>query len=113
MKRASLLALILSLALISLACPKRTNISRIEADPAKYLDKEVAIAGTVTNSFGIPLIGGVYKVDDGTGQMWVATERSTPSKGARIGVKGRIQQGLTVAGKNYGLGMVETDRRIK
>jgi hypothetical protein len=77
------------------------------------MDKDVAIAGRVTNSFGIPLVGGVYKLDDGTGSMWIVTNRGVPSKNSQVGVKGRIQEGLSFGGKNYGLGMIEEDRRVK
>ena len=32
------------------ACPKRVSIADIEANPSRYSDKEVAIAGTVRDS---------------------------------------------------------------
>jgi hypothetical protein len=108
-----LFSLVLTLAFIATGCPSRTDISKIEGNPSKYLNKDVAIAGRVTNSFGIALIGGIYKVDDGTGSMWVATSRGVPSKGAQVGVKGRIQEGVSYGGKNYGLGMIEDERRVK
>lgn len=116
--RAILLGLFLTVGLFVSACPQRTSISTIESNPSKYYDKDVAIAGTVENSYGlsIPILsqqGGIYKIDDGTGSIWVVTKRSVPSKGAKIGVKGRIQNGLNYNGKNYGLGMIEDDRRFK
>ncbi len=116
--KAGLLGLILAIGLFAAACPQRTSIANIESNPSRYYDKEVAVAGTVGNSYGlsIPIIGrggGIYKVDDGTGSIWVVTQKSVPSKGAKIGVKGRIQNGLNYNGKNYGLGMVEEDRRFK
>ncbi len=110
--------LILCVGLLALACPERKSIGTIEANPSKYYDKEVGIAGTVRDSYGvnIPLTqirGGVYKVDDGTGSIWVVTQNSVPAKGTKIGVKGRIQNGVNYNGKNYGLGMIEDDRRFK
>ena len=113
-----LLALILMLALFAAACPERTSISTIESNPSKYYGKSVGVAGTVETAYGIsiPLLGqrgGIYKVDDGTGSIWVVTQKSVPSKGAKVGVKGRIENGINYNGKNYGLGMVEEDRRIK
>lgn len=110
--RAALLGAILGLVLFAAACEK-TTIGRIEANPSRYLDRDVGIVGRVTNSYGVPFVGGVYKVDDGTGEIWVVSQRSVPSKGSRIGVKGRVQNGLTFAGRNYGLGMIEDDRRTK
>ena len=100
------------------ACPKRVSIADIEANPSRYSDKEVAIAGTVRDSYGVTIPGtsvrgGAYKIDDGTGSIWVVTRESVPAKGARIGVKGRVGSGVSWNGKNYGLGMYEEDRRIE
>ena len=108
----------LGIAFLATACPQRTDISRIESDPSRFANKEVAVAGTVQNSYGgsIPFIkngsGGVYKIDDGTGSIWVLTQKSVPSKGAQLGVKGKIQNGMTIGGKNYGLVLVEEDRKF-
>ncbi len=113
-----LLSLVLLTGMFLTACPKRVSIADIEANPGKYYDKDVAVAGTVQNSYGvsIPIIsngsGGIYKVDDGTGSIWVMTRRSVPSKGARLGVKGKIQNGVNYNGKNYGLVLMEDDRKF-
>ena len=116
--KAILLCLVLTVGLLAAACPKRTSIADIEANPSKFYDKDVAVAGTVQTSFGgsIPILnqsGGIYKVDDGTGSIWVLTKRSVPSKGAQLGVKGKIQNGINYNGKNYGLVLVEDDRKFK
>ncbi len=110
--RTSILSLILGFVLLAAACEK-TTISKIESNPSRYMDKEVGVIGTVTNSFGAPFVGGIYKVDDGTGSMWVVSQRGVPTKGARVGVKGRVQNGVTFSGRNYGLGMIESDRRVR
>ena len=112
-----LLGLVLTIGLLAAACPKRIAIADIQANPAKYRSKEVAIAGTVKESYGISIPGtnyrgGIYKIDDGTGSMWVVTENSVPTKGSKLGVKGTIQDGVNYNGKNYGLGMREQDRRF-
>ena len=113
------LSLVLLTGLFLTACPKRVSISDIERNPSRYYDKDVAVAGTVQNSYGIsiPIIsngsGGIYKVDDGTGSIWVLTQKSVPSKGAQLGIKGKIQNGVNYNGKNYGLVLVEDDRRFR
>src|SRR5688500_3869569 len=112
MKTASktiLLSMILIVGLLTAACPSRTSIQNIERNPSKYYGKDVAVAGRVTNSYGIALIGGIYKLDDGTGSIWVVTNRSVPSKGTQVGVKGQIQEGVSYGGRNYGLGLIEQD----
>lgn len=118
MTKAFLYGLVLCVGLLTAACPQRESIASIESNTSKFLNKEIGIAGTVRDSYGlnIPLTkirGGIYKVDDGTGSLWVVTQNSVPSKGAKIGVKGRIQNGVNFNGKNYGLGMIEEDRRIR
>ncbi len=117
--KAILLSLVVLVGLFAAACPERISIADIEANPSKYLNKEVAVAGVAQTSYGIsiPIIsngqGGIYKIDDGTGSIWVITQRSVPSKGAQLGVKGKIQNGITYNGKNYGLVLVEDDRKFK
>ncbi|GIU82393.1 MAG: hypothetical protein D6687_11790 [Acidobacteria bacterium] len=117
-KRIPNILLILALSLLSAACPSRTMIGEIEANPSKFDGKKVTIAGTVENSFGVsaPIIkgfrGGAYKVNDGTGEIWVLTNNAVPSKGARVGIKGKIQTGVTINGRNYGLALIEEDRKF-
>jgi hypothetical protein len=110
--------IIAAFALLSAACPERTTIADIERNPGKYNNKNVAIAGVVRDSYGIsvpgtPIRGGAYKVDDGTGTIWIITEDSVPNNGAEIGVQGTIGTGVSWKGKNYGLGMYEKDRRFR
>jgi hypothetical protein len=109
-----LLPVLLAAVLGLTACPKQTNIAKINAEPDRYMNKEVAIVGRVTDSYGVPFVGGAYELDDGTGKIWVITERgSTPTRGARVGVKGRVYTGATYRGRNFGLAMREEDRRVK
>jgi hypothetical protein len=110
--------LILLVGLFAAACPKRTSIGDIEANPGKFQNKEVAVAGVVRTAYGvsIPLVnqsGGIYRVDDGTGSIWVITKRSVPSKDAQLGIKGKIQNGVNYNGRNYGLVLIEDDRKFK
>jgi hypothetical protein len=114
------LLIIIALAgLLTTACPERRSIAEIERDPGRYQDKEVAIAGIVRDSYGFSVPGtniggGAYKIDDGTGSIWVlVTDGSVPAKGAEIGVKGRVGTGVNWRGRNYGLGIYEKDRRYK
>ena len=108
-----LLTLILAVTLLAGACPSRVSIGKILANPSKYAEKDVIIAGRVTNSFGIAMIGGIYKIDDGTGSIWVLTNKGVPSKGAEVGLKGRVQDGVNYGGKSYGLGVVEEERKAR
>lgn len=117
--RLVLLAFLGATVLLAAACPKRVSIADIEADPARYNDKTVAVAGIVKDSYGlsIPVIregGGIYKVDDGTGSIWVMTrERGVPVRDTQIGVKGKVRTGVVYNGRNYGLVIMEDDRKIR
>jgi hypothetical protein len=111
--RAFLLIAALSAIMFLTACPKQESISKIKADPSRYSDKEVGIVGTVTNSYGV-WNKGAYEVDDGTGRLWVISRnKGVPSRGARVGVKGRVYTGFNFDGQTFGLVMEESDRRVK
>lgn len=112
MKKLAIIGILL-VSLLATACPERTSIGKVQSNPQKYYDKDVVVAGNVTNSFGIPLVGGIYKLDDGTGSIWIISKRGVPNKGAQVGVKGRIQDGVSFGGRNYGLGMTEEERKFK
>ena len=116
--KAALLSLALFTALFAAGCPERTSIADIEANPGKYQNKEVVIAGTVQDSYGVsipgtPVRGGAYKIKDCTGSIWIFTEDSVPTRGAEVGVRGRIGTGVTWKARNYGLGMYEKDRKFQ
>jgi len=105
-------SLLLAVVFLLTACPSQTTISKINADPGRYRNKEVAIIGNVTDSYGV-LGNGAYEIDDGTGRLWVVTKRGVPSRGARVGAKGRVYTGFNFGGRNFGTVMEETDRRSK
>jgi hypothetical protein len=94
-----------------LAACEQARISQINADPGRYMNKEVAVVGQVTQSIGA-FGKGIYQVDDGTGRLWVlANVRGVPSKGAKVGVKGFVKPTITFLGVNYATVMEETGRR--
>ena len=115
----SLLAVaIATMAVFAIACPEKRSIAEINANPSRYQNKEVGLIGTVTDSYGLSIPGtgisrGAYRLDDGTGSIWVITDDSVPSKGSRIGIRGKVGTGINYKGKNYGLGIYEKERRYK
>ena len=94
------------------ACPSQTTISRINADPAHYRNKEIGVAGRVTDSYGV-LGQGAYEVDDGTGRLWVVTNRGVPSRGSQVGATGKVYTGFNFGGRSFGTVLEETDRRAR
>lgn len=112
-KRLTFMAATVLLTLLLTGC-ERTRIGDITSDPGRYRNKEVNIAGEVVTSMGASIAGfgrGVYEVSDGTGNLWVYSETGVPTKGAHIGVRGRISESVTIMGKNYGTILRESDRR--
>jgi hypothetical protein len=109
--RLSLALLLIFGTLLLAACPTRTSIGRITRDPGRYAGREVAIGGRVSNSFGA-LGTGVYQVDDGTGQIWVYSQRyGVPGNGAKVGVRGTVSQGFSFGGRSFAVVLRETERR--
>src|SRR4051794_2891907 len=109
-KKTSYFAVVLLLGLALAGCERR-SIGEINSDPGRFMNKEVMVAGRVTQSIGA-FGHGIYQVDDGTGVIWVyASARGVPSKGATVGVKGHVMPTVTFLGLNYATVIQETDRR--
>lgn len=103
-------AALLSVLLVS--CNQQ-KISAINADPGSFHNKEVQIAGEVTQSVGA-LGKGVYMINDGTGSLWVYSDKlGVPSRGAKVGVKGTVLPSFTFLGTNYATVVKEADRRLQ
>jgi hypothetical protein len=109
-KRVTYIIGVLMLGVLLVAC-ERTKIGDITADPGRFMNKEVNVAGQVTQSIGF-MGKGIYQIDDGSGRLWVlANGRGVPSKGAMVGVKGHVTPTVTFMGVNYATVMRETDRK--
>ena len=109
--RLSLALLLIAGTLLLAACPTRTSIGKILRDPGRYAGREVAVGGRVSNSFGA-LGTGVYQVDDGTGEIWVYSQRyGVPGNGAKVGVRGTVSQGFSFGGRSFAVVLRETERR--
>ena len=113
MHRAFAVAL-LSAFLITGCAARGVRIAELKDQPTKYDNKSVSITGTVTSSWGIPLLPyQLYNVDDGTGEITVLSQSGrTPARGSRVQVKGRINEFATLGGRSVGLHIQEQDRKI-
>jgi len=89
--RASVLGTLALLMLFLAACEEK-RINEIMADPQRYSNREVGVVGNVVQSYSV-LGKGAYQIDDGTGKLWVVSDKGVPRKGARVGVKGKIRDG--------------------
>ena len=101
---------------------ERTTIHHILADPHRYANQEIAVAGKVLRSYSV-MDHGAYEVDDGTGTLWVVSQAGVPREGARVGVKGTLRDFFSLGdlgsalnlpeSVRSGVVMIEAERRTK
>lgn len=97
--------------LLLAGCPPRESIAKINQDPGRFAGREISIAGRVTDSFGA-MGTGVFQLDDGTGTMWVFSEKfGVPGGGVKLAVVGRVEQGFAFGGRNFAVILRQTERR--
>jgi DNA/RNA endonuclease YhcR with UshA esterase domain len=95
-------------------CASGVRIAEIKTDPGRFGDRTVEVTGTVTSSYGVPLVPfQLYNIDDGTGEIAVLsrTSRSAPAKGARVQVKGRVGEVASFGSRSVGLHIEEQSRK--
>jgi hypothetical protein len=113
MSRARVAAPIVAVMLLS-GCAltsRHATVQELKYNPGRYHNRTIAIDGVVTSSWGMPLVPfKMYKVDDGTGEVTVlARGGRTPTRGAHVRVKGRVNEVATFGGSSLGLHIQETD----
>ena len=91
------------------------RIADIRYNPARYENRTVTVDGVVTSSWGVPLLPvKLYKVDDGTGEVTVISrDGRVPTRGARVSVKGRVNEVAAFGGQAVGLHLDEEKVRFK
>ncbi len=110
------LGLVLAAALLMVSCAARgVRIAELKDQPSRYDRRTVSITGGVTSSWGVPLAPlQVYNVDDGSGEITVVSRGSrSPTKGARVRVKGKVSEVAVFGGRSIGLHITEDDRSIR
>jgi hypothetical protein len=109
----------LSLALALSACAgvlRNPDIADVKRNTGHYSDRTVTVNGTVTSSWGVPLVPfKMYKVEDGTGEITVLSRGGdrTPSRGSRVKVKGVVRDVAVFNGMPLGLHLEERDLDIR
>ena len=92
--RSVILTVLSVTAFVSAACAART-VNQVIADPSRYRNREVKLSGTVVDSYSL-VNRGAYRIDDGTGQLWIVSDNGVPRKSARVDVKGTIREGFNL-----------------
>jgi len=121
LSRAALLAVLSATVLASAACAART-VNQIMADPSRYRNREVRLSGAVVDSYSF-VNRGAYRIDDGTGQLWVVSDKGVPRTKARVTVTGTIRDGFNLGslgdrinvpvGLGSGLVLIESSHKAK
>lgn len=93
------------------ACATGASVGQLKTNPGRYVDKSVTVRGTVTSSWGVPLVPlKMFRVDDGTGEILVVTDDArVPSRGARVRVTGEVGEFAVIGGRSIGLHLRERD----
>jgi hypothetical protein len=118
MKILSRAVVALSAALLMAGCAaslRNPNIADVRRNAGHYADRTVTIDGTVTNSWGVPLVPfKLYKVDDGTGEITVLSRGSrTPARGNRVKVRGVVRDVAVFGGQPLGLHLEERSLNVR
>jgi hypothetical protein len=121
LSRAALLAVLSATVLASAACAART-VNQVLADPSRYRNREVRLSGAVVDSYSF-VNRGAYRIDDGTGQLWVVSDKGVPRTKARVTVTGTIRDGFDLGslgdrinlpvGLGSGLVLMESSHKAK
>ncbi len=110
---------VLLIALVSTACASAT-INKVLTDPGRYRDRDVTVSGEVADSYSVASLG-AYRIKDGSGELWVVSEKGVPRKGAQVKVTGKVREGYNLgqfgnrlpAGLSNGLVLVESSHKAK
>ncbi len=101
-----------ALAAILLSACGTVKIGRINADPTRYRNRTVRVAGTVTNAVGILGTGG-YQIQDETGRLYVLSTTGVPARGSRVTVTGNVISGANVMGHAIGTAVREQHHKVR
>ena len=106
-----LTAFILLMMLSLSGCTKMNKITDITSNPDQYNGKTVNISGYVGNTLWNDVTGrGAYQVNDGSGNIWVVTNKEPPVKGAKVSVAGTVSPAFTFGDTSLGTVVNETKR---
>ena len=100
--------------LLVTSCASTIRIADLKDRPGHYETRTINVHGVVTNSWGVPLSPfQFYSVDDGSGEVTVlARSGKVPSKGARVKVRGRVEEVASFGSRSIGLHLEEQERHI-
>jgi hypothetical protein len=93
--RVASLMVLAAIALSSGACASAKTINQLLADPGRYTDRTVKLSGEVMDSYSVANRG-AYRLNDGTGEIWIVSEKGVPRTTAKVTVKGKVRDGFNL-----------------
>jgi hypothetical protein len=110
----TLLVALFSVALLGACALRSPSISEVQSNPGHYVDRTVTVTGVVTSSWGIPLVPyKMYRVGDGSAEILVISDgRRTPTRGARVRVRGEVEEFAVFGGRSVGLHLREKNLKV-
>jgi len=89
------------------------SVADIRNDPGQFDNRQVEVNGRVTSAWSVPLVPyALYKIDDGTAEITVLSQKGAPSKGALVKVRGNVRQVANFGATSVGLHIEERDRDL-
>lgn len=89
-----------------------TKIGDILENFSEYEGEKVTVEGTVGETVWFPILDrGAFQVGDGSGTIWVVSDRPPPQEGEEVTVSGTISSAFKLEERSLGKVIVETERR--
>ncbi|MFW6074266.1 MAG: hypothetical protein ACOC9Y_01640 [Chloroflexota bacterium] len=78
--------------------PLAITIEDLRADPGQYDRRAVRLSGQVTDTYALPLLDqyGLYQFDDGTGSIYVLTDKGIPPGETPVQIEGTFNSAITL-----------------
>lgn len=108
-------AVLLALTLAGCATFGSASITEVKTNPSHYQNRTVTVTGVVTSSWGVPLLPyKMYRVSDGQSEIVVLSDegRRVPVRGARVRVRGRVEDVGVLGGRALGLHLRERSLKV-
>lgn len=77
-----------------------TAIGKINSNPRDYVSKDLIISGSVKERFSLFMVK-YFILQDPTGEIYVITDKPLPAVGAKIRVKGQVEEGFSLGDQQY------------
>jgi hypothetical protein len=112
-RRSIHILLVASPLVLTAGCAGTTRIGTILDDPSEYDGRTVKVEGEVTQTIAVPLVGGTYAVNDGTGTLRVLSdEGGVPREGAEVSVTGIFRALFSLGAESLSV-LQERDRDVR